>query len=97
MVEGEAATEGGTARAGFIPELEGLRGLLAAWVFAFHFLVIGGHWDRLPPRLQAVLDGGRAVDVFLILSGFVITGTLLSKRDGYWQFIFRRFLRIYPV
>jgi peptidoglycan/LPS O-acetylase OafA/YrhL len=37
------------------------------------------------------------VDVFLILSGFVITGTLLSKRDGYWQFIFRRFLRIYPV
>jgi peptidoglycan/LPS O-acetylase OafA/YrhL len=84
-------------KSGFIPELEGLRGVLASWVLAFHLATIAGAWETLPPLLRTLLDGGRAVDVFVILSGFVIGRLLLDKDEGYWPFIVRRAFRVYPV
>jgi peptidoglycan/LPS O-acetylase OafA/YrhL len=80
-----------------IKELDGLRGLLALWVFLYHVLAITGLWDRLPKALAAVVDGARAVDVFIILSGFVITHLLMQARETYPVFITRRFLRLWPV
>lgn len=41
--------------------------------------------------------GGHAVNVFIIVSGFVITHLILSKRESYFPFIIRRFFRIFPV
>lgn len=40
---------------------------------------------------------GFAVDVFVILSGFVITHLLETQPMSYLQFIGRRFFRLYPV
>jgi len=53
-----------------IPGLDGLRALAVAAVLAFHFGVPG-------------LDGGMlGVDIFLALSGFLITSLLLAERAG---------------
>jgi peptidoglycan/LPS O-acetylase OafA/YrhL len=41
--------------------------------------------------------GVYAVDGFIILSGFVITGLLLTKKEPYGIFIFRRFMRLFPA
>jgi peptidoglycan/LPS O-acetylase OafA/YrhL len=38
-----------------------------------------------------------AVDGFIILSGFVITGLLLTKKEPYEVFISRRFMRLFPA
>ena len=38
-----------------------------------------------------------AVMVFVIISGFVITHLLLERNESYFQYITRRFLRIYPL
>ena len=54
--------------------LDGLRGLLAVYVLLGHmapFAVLPG-WIQL-----AVSHGGAAVDVFFVLSGLVITQSLL--------------------
>lgn len=84
-------------RSFYIKEFDGLRGALASWVFAFHAIAIAGLWAKLPPTLGALLDGGQAVNVFIILSGFVITSMLLHARETYGVFIIRRFLRLWPT
>jgi peptidoglycan/LPS O-acetylase OafA/YrhL len=65
----------------YVPELEGLRGILALWVFIYHALSISGVWNRIPPKAAEVLNGNQAVCVFIILSGFVITVLLATTRD----------------
>ena len=80
-----------------LPELEGMRGVLALWVLAYHVLSISGWWQNLPNSVKAVADGTNAVDVFILLSGFVICGLLLSKREPYFVFLFRRYARLMPV
>lgn len=80
-----------------LPELEGLRGLLALWVLGYHVLAITGWWDRLPASLRPIVDGGNAVDVFILLSGFVITSLLLARHERYPVFLFRRYARLMPV
>jgi peptidoglycan/LPS O-acetylase OafA/YrhL len=80
-----------------LPELEGLRGVLAVWVFGFHIVGICGLTSALPAWLAHHLDGGHAVSVFIVLSGFVITSLLRSRREGYAAFITRRFFRLYPA
>ncbi|HTD67568.1 MAG TPA: acyltransferase, partial [Candidatus Limnocylindria bacterium] len=74
-----------------IKEFDGLRGLLALWVFASHVIELGPY-SALGPSLRAHL----AVDVFIILSGFVIFH-LLSTGEDYRSFIMRRWFRLFPV
>lgn len=81
-----------------ITELEGLRGVLAWWVVLSHLLGISGYFDRdLSGLPRLVAKGSEAVDGFIILSGFVIFLLLDKSRDSYRIFLFRRFLRLYPV
>jgi peptidoglycan/LPS O-acetylase OafA/YrhL len=87
----------GVRRSIYIKEFDGLRGALAFWVFAFHAVAIAGLWEELPGTVAALLDGWQAVNVFIILSGFVITSLLLNAREGYGVFITRRFLRLWPT
>ncbi len=71
-----------------VPQLDGLRGIAVLLVFSYH-------------ALHAPL-GWAGVDLFFVLSGYLITGILLrlkEKREteGYWSaFYFRRLLRIAP-
>lgn len=86
-----------------IAELDGLRGLAVFMVLLWHFVgaMIDqglGYYARL---LYALTIFGRTgVDLFFVLSGFLITGILLDKRQSSATFLrhfyFRRFLRIVP-
>ncbi|HEO1574281.1 TPA: acyltransferase [Klebsiella aerogenes] len=78
----------------YIKELEGLRGLMALWVVFGHSLaalpIINKH---LPPTAL----NSYAVDVFIMLSGFVIFFMIDNKRQPYLQYIVQRFFRIFPL
>ena len=64
----EAGSPPGDRR--FRPDIEGLRAVAILLVVLFHAGV---------PHLQGGYVG---VDVFFVISGFVITGLLLRERDG---------------
>ena len=80
----------------YIPELQGLRGLAVLAVVIYH----------CHPRLQGTwlyypsLWGWAGVNLFFVLSGFLITSILLEARDKphyFRNFYARRALRIWPV
>jgi peptidoglycan/LPS O-acetylase OafA/YrhL len=81
-----------------IVELESLRGLMALWVILAHLLTVAGFnpgsWSG---PLKLIGRGIEAVDVFIILSGFVIWALLDREGESYRAFIVRRLLRLYPV
>lgn len=91
-----------------IDELDGLRGILALWVAVSHIFCWCG-FSRLPfvlPHwMNSVADrfwvqfsfAGGAVEVFIILSGFVISYLLHARPQTYRQFLTGRFFRIFPV
>jgi peptidoglycan/LPS O-acetylase OafA/YrhL len=80
----------------YIPELQGLRGLAVLAVIIYH----------CHPRLEgtwiayASLWGWAGVNLFFVLSGFLITSILLESRGKphyFRNFYGRRALRIWPV
>jgi peptidoglycan/LPS O-acetylase OafA/YrhL len=80
----------------YIPELQGLRGIAVLAVVAYH----------CHPRFQgtwfykASLWGWAGVNLFFVLSGFLITSILLEARNRphyFRNFYARRALRIWPV
>ena len=94
--------DAGGRQLGHVPGLDGVRGLAV-------LLVVVGHTQIgfLPPhQAQAILDavgsGFFGVDIFFVLSGFLITALLLnerSKRGRVWfgGFYVRRALRLLPA
>src|SRR5688572_27631555 len=88
---------------GRIPSLDGVRGLAIALVMVSHFAWFGG-WhpeSGLDRAAFALLTSGWwGVDLFFVLSGFLITGILLdSKATAHYfrNFYLRRVLRIFPL
>ena len=85
-----------------IPALDGLRGLAILMVMLFHFSVV---LDPRRPienlfRIQFATLCWTGVDLFFVLSGFLITGILLDTRDAqnyFSAFYARRMLRIFPL
>jgi peptidoglycan/LPS O-acetylase OafA/YrhL len=84
-----------------MPALDGLRGLAIAGVLACHFL---NAWPILTELDRNVIDvlglGWAGVDLFFVLSGFLITGILVDQvgAPGWWTgFLLRRALRIFPL
>jgi peptidoglycan/LPS O-acetylase OafA/YrhL len=80
----------------YIPELQGLRGLavLAVVIYHCHPLLAG------TPLYSASLWGWAGVNLFFVLSGFLITSILLEARTKphyFRNFYGRRALRIWPV
>jgi peptidoglycan/LPS O-acetylase OafA/YrhL len=80
----------------YIPELQGLRGLAVLSVVIYHCnpRLVG------TPVYYASLWGWAGVNLFFVLSGFLITSILLEAREEpryFRNFYARRALRIWPV
>lgn len=87
----------------YLPALDGVRGLAILAVLIFHFSQ-GMHGLQFPRPVEQVLRlltlGQKGVDLFFVLSGFLITGILLRTKGspGYLlTFYLRRALRIFPL
>ncbi len=77
-----------------IHELDGLRAIAVAAVITDHYAPFRTMAHGLPTTM-----GSYGVDVFFVLSGFLITRILLglrSRKDAYRVFYARRSLRILP-
>ena len=82
---------------GRISELDGLRGIAILLVMVFHFTPRTGPLFFLAHVFQL---GWTGVDLFFVLSGFLITGILVDTAGHpsyYRNFIVRRCLRIFPA
>lgn len=85
------------------PALDGLRGFAALYVIVCHFAQSTHSADDsiLQKLWGAVVDmGWCGVDLFFVLSGFLITGILLRARGSrryFLSFYGRRVLRIFPL
>lgn len=86
-----------------IPELDGLRGLAIVLVLVCHFVEWGdyqGHNILIKILLAISFLGFTGLDLFFVLSGFLICGILLDNRDSlnyYKVFYIRRSLRVFPL
>lgn len=79
--------------------LEGLRAYMAWCVVFSHAIFLTGLGDFIP-YINGLFNGGKAVNVFIILSGFVITHLLISSPANlysYKSYIVRRGFRIIPI
>ena len=85
----------------YIPALDGVRGIAILLVIAFHARVAFSSTAEIPYVAFRFLGlGWSGVDLFFVLSGFLITGILLDSRDGpryFRRFYWRRVLRIFPL
>jgi peptidoglycan/LPS O-acetylase OafA/YrhL len=89
-----------------IPSLDGLRGLAILLVMVYHFVdLLGpGVWQGTPMMERGCLTlcgaGWVGVDLFFVLSGFLITGILYDAKGAanyFRSFYMRRLLRIFPL
>lgn len=87
---------------GHLVPLDGVRGLAILAVMCSHLFAVNFAGSSLGIRLlgQVFYYGWMGVDLFFVLSGFLITGILLDSREdpGYFRkFYMRRVLRIFPL
>jgi len=87
-----------------IKSLTGIRGVAAAWVVLFHIQFIGAvnGFQIILPGYRLINSGWTGVDLFFMLSGFMLMHTHANQfdridRDGLWSFAISRFFRIYPL
>lgn len=86
-------------KAVYVPEFEGLRGLMALWVVCGHVMNKLGIFYS--PAISAVQKGlvltNIPVDIFIALSGFAIICLISKEWHSYGAYMAGRFFRIYPV
>lgn len=91
-------------RARSIPSLTGVRGVAALWVFMTHFYGLAADMLHQPWLMHSLFlfNGFRGVDLFFVLSGFI----LMHVHEGQFtqlrwpvirDFFIVRFFRVYPL
>jgi peptidoglycan/LPS O-acetylase OafA/YrhL len=83
---------------GRVKELDGLRAIAILSVVAWHYLGAGDGPSSTPWRIFIV--GRTGVDLFFVLSGYLITGILLANKGSsnyFSAFYGRRSFRILPI
>lgn len=88
---------------GYVPALDGVRGIAVVMVLLHHFVPRSeietlGDFGLFVKQLTN--SGGMGVDIFFVLSGFLITGILLRAKgqpNYFRNFYARRSLRIFPL
>jgi peptidoglycan/LPS O-acetylase OafA/YrhL len=95
------ASAGSHAESERVAALDGLRGFAVLWVMLYHFLHGATHHHWMFRGIFSFIGYGYwGVDVFFVLSGFLITGILYDtkKSPNYFSaFYARRSLRIFPL
>lgn len=79
-----------------LPEVDVLRGAAALWVMLSHYLP---HWDEHLEPVPVIVPnafGIYAVQLFFVISGFVIFATL-DRCNTVMEFCVLRFSRLYPA
>ena len=87
-----------------VPALDGVRGLAILLVLFFHFLQISGSSTVVRLIQKSWGFGWMGVDLFFVLSGFLITGILFDAKQRspsashyFRNFYARRTVRIFPL
>jgi len=82
--------------------MEGMRGLAVMLVFLTHFCTLIAPWLMPTSGVAAFARhvhtvGNAGVDLFFVLSGYLIYKTLLLREQNFASFMARRIRRIYPT
>jgi peptidoglycan/LPS O-acetylase OafA/YrhL len=82
--------------------MEGLRGFAVFLVFLVHYVSLVNPWidsnrDVLVFSSALYVIGNAGVDLFFVLSGYLIYGSLIARPQPFARFIGRRIQRIYPA
>lgn len=83
--------------------MEGLRGFAVFLVFLVHYVTLVKPWVtnanpillEFSSKLHSI--GNAGVDLFFVLSGYLIYGSLIVRYQPFVSFIMRRVQRIYPA
>ncbi len=82
--------------------MEGIRGFAVFLVFVVHYVTLVEPWlDNvgitfvMAKQMRAM--GNVGVDLFFVLSGYLIYGMLIKKERPFWRYVRRRIQRIYPT
>lgn len=96
--------QGSTARRRGIPSMTGIRGIAALWVLLFHAQQLAGKIFGLPSleRIPELHTGWHGVDLFFMLSGFILMYAhgrdfCIFRKDSLIRFARLRFTRVYPL
>ena len=85
-----------------IRSMEGLRGFAVFLIFLVHYVSLVKPWIIHAPNLGLFSEalrtmGNIGVDLFFVLSGYLIYQSLIGRPKKFRDFISRRIERIYPV
>ena len=80
----------------------GFAGLVIFLVFWAHYCTLVASWIDALPALMELADalhamGHEGVDLFFVLSGYLIYGSFMARQQAFIPFMARRVRRIYPA
>src|SRR5437763_17022422 len=87
------------AAGSYLPQLDGIRAVAVTLILLVHCVIVPGHGTAAWILRNVLWNGWIGVDLFFVLSGYLITSILLRARTRphyFRNFYARRFLRIFP-